>query len=709
MAKAQRMRLIACAVVALLAACGRPAEQEVAAPAPEPSTGDLGDIVESGRLRVLLGRSQETYLPRHGAGLYAERELAEQFAGRLGIEAELVFVDSFSDLLPALLDGRGDLAASNLTVTDARRARVNFTRPLRYSRDRLVVAAGRAVPGEQDALAGTVAARRGTTLLDSARQLAAEHAALEVVAVDDSLTNDALVDMLADGEFDYVIQDGNVLETMLDYRDDIAAGPAVTEPRPLAWAVRPDNPELLAALNDFIAEYRLLGGSDTRYIADLPELRERRRLRMITRNNAATYFLWRGELLGFEYELGKRFAETEKLRLEVVVAPSHADMIPMLLRGEGDLIAAYLVPTEARVAQGVTFTRPYHYASEVVIGRVDEEAVESLAGLAGRSIAVRRSSSYWTHLEELIGAGELDVELIAAPPDMETQEIIDAVAAGRFDLTVADSHILDVELTWRDDIRSLLSIGEERPHGWAVHPQNVELLAAMNAFFDKAYRGLFYNIRYQKYFENPRHAREEPAELLAPGRLSPYDELVRAYAERYSFDWRLIVAQMYRESRFNPSARSWMGAVGLMQVLPRTAKEFGFEDLRNPETGIHAGIRYLDWVRDRFPRRLDPGERTWFALAGYNAGHGHVRDARRLARELGLDPDRWFDNVELAMLKLSEPEYAQRARHGYVRGSEPVQYVREIRERYQAYTRLLAQAPPLVTTGQPQQALTSRP
>jgi membrane-bound lytic murein transglycosylase F len=122
-----------------------------------------------------------------------------------------------------------------------------------------------------------------------------------------------------------------------------------------------------------------------------------------------------------------------------------------------------------------------------------------------------------------------------------------------------------------------------------------------------------------------------------------------------------------------------------MQIMPATAVELGIENLSDPEAAIHAGIRYLDWVRDRFEPELAVQDRMWFTLAAYNAGPGHVRDARRLAREIGLNPNRWFENVEKAMLLLSSVEYSSNARHGYCRCGEPVAYVRQIRERYNAY------------------------
>jgi len=308
-----------------------------------------------------------------------------------------------------------------------------------------------------------------------------------------------------------------------------------------------------------------------------------------------------------------------------------------------------------------------------------------LKDLAGRTIVVRQSSAYWHTLEDLKRQG-IALKIEAAPEDMETEELIAKVAEGTYDLTVADSHILDIELTWREDIRAAFPLGNPQQLGWAVRAANPQLLQAMNHYIKKEYRGLFYNITLKKYFKNS-HTIRKHAEFRTThaGELSPYDTLVQRYAKQYGFDWRLIVSQMYQESRFNPQARSWAGAVGLMQVLPRTARSIGFQDVTPPEQGIHAGVKYLDWVRERFDPELPVQVRTWFALAAYNAGHGHVRDARRLARKLGLNPDRWFGHVEKAILLLAKRKYARQARYGYCRGSEPMKYVREIKRRYQAY------------------------
>lgn len=255
---------------------------------------------------------------------------------------------------------------------------------------------------------------------------------------------------------------------------------------------------------------------------------------------------------------------------------------------------------------------------------------------------------------------------------------------------------LSVELTWRDDVKGVFPLSEKKvSHCWAVRKADRNLLAAIDAFFDKEYRGVFYNLTYRKYFKNPKEIstfREERIDLNPDGTISPFDRLVKRFAGKYGFHWPLIASQMYQESRFNPKAVSWAGAKGLMQVMPKTAKEMGFESLQVPETGLHAGVKYLDWTRGRFDQSLPPGDRIWFALAAYNAGVGHVFDAIKLTRSLGLDPDAWFDNVEKAILLLSKPAYHKKARYGYVRGEEAANYVRQIRDRYRAYATLVKKA-----------------
>jgi membrane-bound lytic murein transglycosylase F len=686
MCRVIELRWCVLAAVLLFGACDMPDENEST---PLAGAGDLPQILERGTLRVLRPQMvQSPHLPRDGYSLDFEEELVEAYARSQQVELQWVYVDSRADLIPALAKGRGDFIAGNLTVTDERKERVEFTVPVAIVREQLVTRIDdETIESSKDLEGRTVAVRRSSSFWTTINDLKRGHPGVEIEEVPERLDTEEIIRRVAVGEYDLTVADSNLVEAVLGYRDDIKPALDLTRDRPIAWAARPTSRKLLKNLNLFLTAAQLTNRSADRRTGDLDAIKQRRVLRVLTRNNAATYFLHRGELVGFEYEFVREFARQQGLRLEVVVPPNADDLLPWLTAGRGDIVAAALTPTAERRAQGVAFSRPYDYVSQIVVARAEEDRLLLREDLDGRQIVIRRSSSYWPTLEHLRYSG-IDVELVAAPEEMETAEIIARVADGEFDLTLADSHILDIELSWRDDVKGVFALTDEKPLAWVVRDSSPELLEAVNGFIGREYRGLFYNVIYDRYFRDERRIRshiEERGDLTAG--LSPYDEIVRRYADQYGFDWRLIVALMYQESRFDPGAQSFAGARGLMQVLPRTAEELGFEEglIEDPEVGIHAGVRYLAWVRDRFDDELPVRDRMWFTLAAYNAGYGHVNDARRIAAEEGLNPDRWFGNVERAMLLLSRPQYASKSRFGYCRCTEPVNYVREVLSRYNAY------------------------
>jgi membrane-bound lytic murein transglycosylase F len=269
------------------------------------------------------------------------------------------------------------------------------------------------------------------------------------------------------------------------------------------------------------------------------------------------------------------------------------------------------------------------------------------------------------------------------------------VARGEIPLTVSDSHILNVALTYRDEIVGALTLSrggdDEKAIAFAVRPQNTELAAYLDGFVKKTYRGLEYNLARKAYFEDKhRIAVATTRRTGVSGELSPYDGVIKKYSESYGLDWRLMAAQAFHESGFDPNAKSWVGALGLFQVMPATGQEMGITELVDPpEGGVRAGIMYLD----RQIKRMDPTipfrQRVRFALAAYNVGYGHLVDARRLAAEIGLDPDRWFGNVENAIALLEDPQYHTKARYGYCRGTEPALYVSRIQNTYDNYVKIV--------------------
>ena len=419
-----------------------------------------------------------------------------------------------------------------------------------------------------------------------------------------------------------------------------------------------------------------------------PGLKERRRLRMITRNNALTYFIHRGRQVGFEYELIKEFADRHDLRLDIVIPESHAELLSHLNEGKGDLVAAAMTITEERRAQAA-FTLPYNEVEELVVVRAEEDSIASVQDLAGRTVHVRPSSSFYTTLMALADSIE-GLQIAPLPDSLETEDILAGVEEGRYDITLCDSNLLDVELAYGRQLKAACSI-KSTSLGWAVRENNPALLAALNQYIKEEKRGLFFNMMKKRYFKNKRTIAKAKDSLRVDlsGRLSPYDELVKKYAQQYGQDWRLITAQMYQESKFDPEATSWVGARGLMQIMPLTGRELGFTDLQDPEKNIHAGVKYMYQLFNRFGPKISMDERMRFALAAYNVGYGHVLDARRLAREKGWDPDRWFGHVEQAMRLLAKPAYYKRARYGFCRGGQPVHYVSNIQNRYDAYVGML--------------------
>ena len=643
--------------------------------------GDLDEIVARGTLRLARRRWEgfET-LPRQGLAAENYFALAESFADRHGLVVEWHVHDGFDELLPAVRDGRADVAVATLTVTETRAREVAFTVPLTRTREWVL---GRRTDGDdpdrdQDLEAlvrRTFGVPAGTAYLESlARHLPGARVAQLPAGAD---PHDVLEGLEA-GRFDATVMDAVTARPIVAASGTVHRLAVLPDTRDLAWAVRRGNPRLRAALDAFLGEGLLVAG-DAPAHRDLTGIREAGRLRMLTLNGSGTYYLWRGELIGFEYELLRAFARSIGVALEVVVATHREDLMPWLAAGRGDVVSAGVTATAVRRAAGGTFSTPYLRVQEVFVSRAP---IGSLAELAGRRVTVQRGTSFVDTLERLRAEVDLDIERSLA----ESEILIRAVAEAKTEVTLADSHVAEIEAAFDERLSIGPRLPEETGLSWVVRPDQPELLAALNAFIEARYRGYEYNVLRNKYFRNDRRMERQRRHRVEGERLSPFDDLVKSAAAEHDFDWRLLVSQMYQESAFDPRQVSAAGARGLMQVLPRTALEVGIspDALADPAQGIEAGARYLAWTRERFAA-LPLAERHWFALAGYNAGVGHVRDARRLAAARGWDAATWFGHVEHAMLLLAEPDHARQALHGYVRGAEPVRYVKGIRDRYRAY------------------------
>lgn len=437
-------------------------------------------------------------------------------------------------------------------------------------------------------------------------------------------------------------------------------------------------------------------------VIDLPEIRERGKLVLLTENSSISYYLYRGQGMGFDYELVRNFARSQGLELEVRVMEDLNDMFDLLNKGKGDLIACNLAITPERMDQ-MDFTRALAKTRQVVVQRRPENwnvlsesqrdsiLIKGWEGLEGREVYVHRYSSFYENLMNLEEQAPSGAAIIEASGNIDSEQLIRLVADGMIDLTVADENMAKLNETYYDNLETSLAISDEQEIAWAVRKGADSLLIALNDWLEEraTRRRLAYT--YQKYFVARKDQQERvqsPFSSLSGKQISEYDPAIQRYSGELRWDWKLLAAMIYQESRFNPEARSWAGAFGLMQLMPATAQRFGIDTTHTRESNIRAGVAYLKYLDNFWRNRIhDPQERVKFILASYNVGPGHVQDAQRIAQHVGRNPYTWDNNVADCLLLKSDQKYLalEGVKHGYCRGKEPFEYVKSILTQYTMY------------------------
>ena len=434
---------------------------------------------------------------------------------------------------------------------------------------------------------------------------------------------------------------------------------------------------------------------------DLNEIKEDGVLNAITIYSSTSYFLYRGQPLGFEYELLSRLAEEMGLKLKITVAHNINERFDMLNRGDGDIIAYGLTITNER-KQVVNFTNHHYVTHQALVQRkpsnwrrlpgykIDKSLTDNVIELIGDTVYVRSNSSYHErilNLEDEIG-GDIVIDTLSG--DLPTDEIIRMVVDGEIKQTIADYNIAAINKTYYPELDIDTPVSFSQRIAWAVRKNSPELLKRVNEWIDDIKKRDFYYVIYNKYFKNRKSYRrriESDFYSKNTGKISQYDEIIKENANRLDWDWRLLASLIYQESRFRSNASSWAGAQGLMQLMPAAAREVGLKSVYTPKNNIEAGTRYLTLLSDIWAHIEDTTQRIKFVMASYNCGYGHVKDAVRLAEKFGDDPDKWDNNVENYILKLNSEKYYTMpvVNNGFVRGREPYEYVREIFLRYRHY------------------------
>ena len=399
-------------------------------------------------------------------------------------------------------------------------------------------------------------------------------------------------------------------------------------------------------------------------------------LRLITNRSINSYYYYNGEPAGFEYDLAKAFADYLHVDLDVVT-PGWNTMFSYLDQGKGDFIAASLAITKERLEQ-VDFSIPYMTIQQHIVHHNLIFGPKNIEDLEFRTLHVRRGTSYHSRLKQIKASG-IDFTYILYD-NVPTEEFIRQVHEREIKFTVADNHIAYLNQRYYPDIRIGIPLQEKESLAWAVKKADNRMLEEINKFFLYANEtGLLSKLsgKYYSSIEASDTYDLKKFHQRIKTRLPKFKKIIVEESEKYGFDWKLVAAVVYQESHFNPKARSFTNVRGLMQVTTATAEEMGIENRLDPEENIRAGIMYLDKMFGKFDEIEDNYERLLFALASYNIGYGHVRDAMKLAREKGLDGRRW-QSLKNTLPLLSKSKYYKKTKHGYARGWEPVQYVDRI-------------------------------
>ena len=396
----------------------------------------------------------------------------------------------------------------------------------------------------------------------------------------------------------------------------------------------------------------------------------------ITRNNAYCYYNYKDHSVGFEYDLAKAFAKYIGVNLVLKIDEKWESMIPTLLEGQGSVIAANMTCTAERLKK-IAFAESYMKVKQHIIVQNSNKKIKYKKDLEGQTVTVRKGTSYEERLRELVSFG-MKINIITQE-DISTENLIHKVANREIKITIADSNIANLCRQYFPDITIAGSITGKEGVGWAVHPRAEKLLEKINSFFIFIKKNGVYNKIYQRYyaltntFDYVSLMRFHRAMV---DKFPKYSSIIKKASKKYGLDWRLITAQIYQESHFNPNAKSYADACGLMQLVQNTANKTGIKDIFNPEQNINGGVSHLKDLFELYDKAKNHN-RIYIAIAAYNVGQGHIYDARNIARDMGLDPNKWKSLAKTLPL-LQEEKYYSKATYGYCRGTEPVKYVKHI-------------------------------
>jgi len=451
-------------------------------------------------------------------------------------------------------------------------------------------------------------------------------------------------------------------------------------------------------LNDLVVE--------TLQIRDLDQILNSGELRVVIKNAPTSYFIYRGQPMGYEYELVARIAKYFDLNLKFEVVDDIDTAIELIQKGHADLLAYNLTITKNR-KQKIDFTQSIYEVHQVLVQKKpnnwrsqpwhlsEKELVRKTMDLMDKEVYVVHNSSHKSRLDNLSEEIGGDIIVKEAPRHFTAEQLLDLVRLDSIELIAVDSNVGKLYTKIYPDLDAETALSFEQSIAWGVAKGTKNWLDTLNAGINAIRKKPDLNIIYNRYYGNNRLVRNQVKNFSVEdhkNKLSKYDDLLKKVSDTLGWDWRYLGALVKTESDFDPNRKSWAGAHGLMQLMPNTYKAYGVKNPFNAEQNVNAGVAHLLWLQEYWANYFENEtiDLTPYVLASYNAGHGHVRDALKLTELRNDDPRDWVA-VEESLVKLSLPEYYTKPEiiYGYCRGIEPVTYVKKINRTYQRYNELI--------------------